>query len=124
MKPIHSEKAPKPNGHYSQGILAGSTLYLSTQLPADDGTPGFWQSPTRQTQSVMESLLAVVAEAGGSAASFVRVTFYVVNIEDWAEVNGAFADFMGDHKPARGVLPLAALKGGWRVAADAIAVIA
>jgi reactive intermediate/imine deaminase len=122
LKPIHTPSAPQPNGHYSQAVLAGSHLFISVQLPmkndAEESSSIEWQ-----TQSVLSSLLSITQAAGGGVRNIARVTFYVKDLSDWGRINEVFAKFMGDHKPARGVVAVAALKDNWLVAADAIAVI-
>ncbi len=123
MQSIVTDKAAPPNGHYSQAMLAGSLLFVSTQIPT---RPLGDESPKAidwQVTSVLTSIMEIVKAGGGTLASIARVTLYVKNMADWDQINEIYAHFMGAHKPARGVVAVADLKGGWLVAADAIAVI-
>ena len=64
--------------------------------------------------------MTIVEAAGGTVASVLKVTLYLVDIDDWAAVDAAFAEVFGEHRPARAVIQVAGLHHGFRVAADAV----
>ena len=128
MQPLHTPRAPEPLGHYVQAQRTGNLLFLSTQLPVVPGTGAEHDphalrdaSPADQARQVLANMGAILAEAGCGPEHVVRLTIYLTRIEDWDEVNGACNAFFGAHKPARGVLAIAALHMGYRVAADLVA---
>ena len=120
IKPISTPDAPAPNGHYSQAMAAGSFLFVSTQLPALAHTSGLLPAVAEQINSVMSSILAITKAAGGDLGNIVSVTFYLTNLDDWKDVDAAYLAFMGNHKPARGVIAVNSIKGGWSIAGDAV----
>lgn len=111
--------APIPNGHYSQAVEVGNTVYLSMQLPINPETkeqkPG---SIEEQTKQVLNNILNIVEASGGHKRNIVKVTIYVSDIGLWEAVNE-----MGDHKPARGVVPVSSLHMGFQVGLDVVAVL-
>ena len=121
---IATSRAPKALGPYSQAIRAGDTLYVSGQLPIDPATGAVVGGGIReQTRQTLANLVAIVEEAGGSVASIVQVTFFLVDWNDFAGMNEVCAEMFAQPFPARSTIqnsrPMGALVG-----ADAIAVLA
>jgi enamine deaminase RidA (YjgF/YER057c/UK114 family) len=75
----------------------------------------------QQTRRALANVVGIVEAAGGTVGSVLKVTLYLVDIDDWGAVDAAFADVFGAHRPARAVVQVAGLHHGFRVAADAIA---
>ncbi len=130
MQPISTPNAAAPLGHYSQAIAHNGLLFVSTQLPiAPPGPDGSFPplDPAlpagAQAELALRNVLAIVAAAGGSSATILRVTIYLADIAAWPEVNAAYARVMGEAKPARGVIQVAGLHHGAKVAMEAIAAI-
>lgn len=119
---VMSREAPAPGGHYSQAIVAGGTVYVSGQLGVLRG-----QDPSRslreQTLFALASIEAILKPAGCDRTRVAKTTLYISDIAGWDEVNAAYADFFGDHRPARSVVPTGPLHFGARVEIEAIAVI-
>ncbi len=124
LTPIDAPNAPPANGHYTHGIAFGGLIFTSTQLPIDSRLSK--QQPhdvEAQTRTVLDIIDAILRAGGSSLALAVRITLYVVDINDWPRINRAYAERLGAHKPARGVVQVSALHMGFRVAADAIGCI-
>ena len=124
MQPLHTSRAPEPLGHYVQAQRSGPHLFVSTQLPVVPGDEphALRDAPVaQQAERVLANLGAILEEASAGPADVVRLTIYLTQIEDWDQVNAACDAFFGTHKPARGVLAIAALHMGYRVAADLVA---
>lgn len=124
LAPVHTAAAPTPAGHYSQAIVHAGVVYVSGQLPLDPGSG----TPLRgdagaQTRAALANLGAILAAAGSSLARVVRTTVYVSDIRLWGEVNAAYAQVFGEHRPARTVVPTGNLHHGCLVEIDAIAVV-
>ncbi len=120
---IATAAAPKPAGHYSQGTAWRDLVFVSGQLAArPDGSHTADQPFAAQARQALASLLAILAEAGSGPDRILRVTAYIVGIENWPEFNRVYAEMLGEAKPARTVVPVPELHHGYRVEVEAIAV--
>ena len=124
IMPIFSNNAPRPAGHYSQGLRFGDFIYISGQLPIDPETGEKNQGLIEdQTERVLKNILAI-AEAGGSKLSgIIKITVYLSDIELWERMNIVYSKFFGAHKPARTAVPVPALHWGFKIEMDAVAVV-
>lgn len=122
MQVILTEAAPAPAGHYSQAVRSGNDLYISGQLPirADKAALPDMRFETQVRQAVA-NMLAILEAAGGTPDDLLRVTAYIVGVENWPEFNRIYADMLGDARPARTVVPVPELHYGFLVEVDAIA---
>lgn len=119
---IATDQAPRPGGHYSQGILAGDWLFVSGQLPIDpDGTVHNTATFADQADLAIANALAVVRAAGKTPEQVAKATLYVAGIGNWGEANAAFARAFGDHRPARSIVPVPELHFGVLIEVELIA---
>jgi reactive intermediate/imine deaminase len=100
-RPILSNDAPAPSGGYSQGIVAGSFLYLSGQGPYDAAGERVGETVAEQVRQVLTNLDAVAAAAGGSLQDAVRVGMYISDMAHFDEMDAEYRRFFGDPMPAR-----------------------
>ncbi|MBR5283049.1 MAG: RidA family protein [Alistipes sp.] len=119
-KIIASPLAPKAVGPYSQAVEAGSTLYISGQLPIDASTGSMPETIEEQTRQSLTNLGHIAAEAGYSLADAVKVTVLLDSIADFAAMNGVYATFFTENMPARVCYEVAKLPMGAKVEIDAI----
>jgi 2-iminobutanoate/2-iminopropanoate deaminase len=121
---IETKHAPQPAGHYAQGTSDGHLLFISGQLPVDlDGSPRAELDFEGQARLALRNLLAI-AEAGGSVADrILKVTAFVVGVENWPAFNAVYAEILGTARPARSVVPVPALHHGCLVELEAIAAL-
>ena len=122
-RPIATEKAPSAIGPYSQGIDAGSLVFCSGQLPVDPATGAF--AGTTIEEQTRQSLLNVsaVLEAGGASLSgVVKTTVFLKSMDDFAAMNGVYAQFFPSDAPARSAVEVARLPKDALVEIEAIAV--
>ena len=123
---IHTEKAPKAIGPYSQAIAAsgGKTVFLSGQIPLDPTTmelvPG---DVVAQTERVMKNLEAVLTAAGCSFANVVRCGIFLTDLADFGKVNEVYGRYFSANPPARATVQVSALPRGAKVEIDCIAVV-
>ena len=113
MDLIQTDRAPTPAGHYSQGVVHGGIVYVSGQLPGDPDQP---DAPTpdsveAQTERVLKNISGVLEAAGSDLGRVLQMTIYVSDPEHWGPVNEAYRRVMGDHRPARAIVPVKDLKG-------------
>ena len=76
-KVIYTDKAPKPIGPYSQGILAGNTLYLSGQIAIIPETGKMdTLDLTTEIRRIMKNLEAVLNASEMDYKNIVKTTIY------------------------------------------------
>ncbi|MDX9910812.1 MAG: RidA family protein [Phycisphaerales bacterium] len=123
MRTITTDHAPRPAGHYSQAVVHAGLVYVAGQLPIrPDGTRV--TGPVReQTIQAIANLRAILDAAGSSLDLVLRTTVYVPDVALWPEVNAAYAECFGEHRPARTVVPSRDLHHGVLVEVDAIAAL-
>lgn len=121
---IFSERAPAPIGPYSQAIRSGNLLFLSGQIPLSPDTGEVvGATAAEQAEQALRNLCAVLEAAGASPGNVVKTTVFLVDLADFADVNGVYARTFGlsGPAPARSTVQVAALPRGVRVEIEAIA---
>ena len=124
MKVIHSESAPAAIGPYSQAIEIhpGRLLYLSGQIAIDPRTGAMSNlDVARETRQVLSNMDAVLLAGGMARWNVIKTTIFLTDMADFGVVNEIYAEYFGDHKPARATISVAALPKGARVEIEAIA---
>jgi 2-iminobutanoate/2-iminopropanoate deaminase len=122
LRPVLTERAPKPVGPYSQAIDDGAYLFVSGQGPLDPLTGRYEPADiATETRRVLENLRAILEAGGSSVDRVVRVAVYLRDIGDFAAMNEVYAAFFGAHRPARTTIQAGALPGGIGVEIDCIA---
>jgi len=101
---IYTKKAPEPVGPYSQAIDTGSLLFISGQIPINpqegklvEGNIG------EKTEQVMQNINAILTEAGLNFDHVVKVSIFIKDMGNFAEINKVYASFFAAHPPAREV---------------------
>jgi 2-iminobutanoate/2-iminopropanoate deaminase len=124
MKVISTTTAPTPAGHYSQAVVHGGMVFVSGQLPVDPhtGEKGAG-SIEEQTRLALSNLAAILKAASCDIGDVIKTTVYVSDIELWGRVNQEYADFFGEHRPARAVVPTRDLHFGCLIEIEAIAAV-
>lgn len=109
-------------GHYSPGVISGRTLYISGQLSLDPDTRQLPQGgAAAHARQALANLDRVLQEAGARRDQVVLCRVYIPDVSLWDEVNRAYAEFFGAHKPARAVVPTGPLHFGCLVEIEAMA---
>lgn len=122
MRRISVEGIPEPKGHYSPGIEHGGLIYVSGQLPLDLETrEPFTGDIEVQTELALRNVEAVLKAGGSDLGRVLQMTIYVSEMELWDAVNRAYATVMGDHRPARAIVPVKELHFGTKIEIQAIA---
>ena len=124
MRFVETERAPRPGGHYSQAVVHGGTVYVAGQLPIDPADP---KAPpgdaAAQTRQALENTRGILEAAGSGLDHALQVTIYVSDISHWGEVNRVYTQMMGDHRPARAVVPTRDLHYGYLVEIQTVAAL-
>jgi 2-iminobutanoate/2-iminopropanoate deaminase len=122
MDYVATEGAPKAIGPYSQAVKANGIIYTSGQIALDpqSGTvvDGNFEAQARR---VFENLKAVLTDAGSGFPHVLKATVFLKDLGDFQTLNAVYAEYFGDHKPARTTVEVAALPKGGLVEIDLIA---
>jgi 2-iminobutanoate/2-iminopropanoate deaminase len=109
-KVIHTEKAPKAIGPYSQAIQAGNFLFLSGQIPLDPKTGELVKGDIRQqTQQVLENIKGVLESQGLGMGNVVKATIFLKDIGDFNQVNEIYTTYFPSSPPARSTVEVSKL---------------
>jgi 2-iminobutanoate/2-iminopropanoate deaminase len=120
---VATDDAPAAIGPYSQAVVAGGVVYASGQIPLDPQTGEVERGDVgAQTHLVFRNLRAVLRAAGSDLNHVLRCTVYLADMEDFGTVNGIYAEYFGDHRPARATVQAGGLPKGVDVEIDAIAI--
>jgi len=124
MKTIQPASQPTPKGHYSPGIEHEGLVFVSGQLPMDLETrEPFAGDIETQTELALRNVEAVLQAAGSDLQHVVQFTIYVSDIELWGAVNKKYAEVMGEHRPARAIVPVKDLHFDTKIEIQAIATV-
>jgi len=119
---IHTEKAPKAIGPYSQGVKMGGMLYTSGQLGIDMEKGGLAEGIENQAHAALKNLGQILAQAGSGYDKVVKTTVFVKDLADFATVNQIYAQYFTGDYPARSCVQVAALPMGALVEIECIAI--
>lgn len=107
---IHTDNAPQAIGTYSQAIKAGTTVYLSGQIPLVPETMVLVSDDfAEQTHQVFKNLIAVCEAAGGTLNDLVKVNIYLTDLSNFATVNEIMATYFNEPYPARAAIGISQL---------------
>lgn len=121
---IHSDDAPKAIGPYSQAITANGFLFTAGQIPLDPVTMEIVAGDiTAQSEQVLKNLTAVLTTAGASWGDVVKTTVFLRSMGDFAAMNAVYARVLGDARPARSTVAVAALPRDVSVEIELVAAI-
>lgn len=118
---VHTEKAPRAIGPYSQAIKTGGYLFSSGQIPLDPASGKLFQGPIEAaTELCLQNLQHIVEAAGSSLANAVKLTLYLTNMADFQTVNQVYTRFFKEPYPARTAIQVSALPLGATIEIEGI----
>jgi len=119
---IASNEAPHVIGPYSQAVRSGNLIFLSGQIPLDPKSGNLVQGDfAAQARRVFDNLRGVLRAAGIDFRNVTRATVYLTDLNNFQTLNSIYAEYFGDHKPARSTVGVAQLPRGAAVEIDLIA---
>lgn len=122
---VSTEAAPKALGPYSQAVKAGGFIWCSGQIPINPATDTVEAASVEdQTRQVISNLSNVLEAAGSSLSNVVKTTVFIKDMNDFAALNGVYAEMFGDTRPARSCVEVARLPKDVKVEIECIAAIA
>ena len=107
---------------FSNGYVAGNTLYVAGQQGPDSSGRVAGTDITEQTTNAIAVVKKVVEEAGFDLSDIVSVTIYFTDLNDVPKINAVYKRLISDPKPARAAVQVAGLIGGAKIEIAAIAV--
>ena len=121
-KILNTANAPAAIGPYSQGVQCCNMVFVSGQLPFVPETGALLEgSVGEMTVQSMKNIEAILAEAGCTLKDVVKTTIFLKDLNDFAEVNAAYATFFPENPPARACVQVAKLPRDAKVEIEAIA---
>lgn len=119
---IHTDKAPKAIGPYSQAVKSGSFLFISGQIPLDPvSMEVVGQTAAQQAEQVLKNIGAILKAANLDYEDVVKTTLLLADINDFKAVNEVYGGFFRQEPPARATYQAAALPMGVLVEIEAVA---
>jgi 2-iminobutanoate/2-iminopropanoate deaminase len=120
---IRTDRAPGPfqGAPYNQAIRVGDLVFVAGQLGiALESGELAGPSVVEQTEQIMLNLAAILEAAGSGLDRLVKTTVFLIDLADFAGMNGVYARHVGEQPPARSTVGIAELPSGARVEIEAI----
>jgi len=124
VKQIVTSKAPAAIGPYSQAIAVGNLLFTSGQialLPETGQMVG--ANAGAQAQQCLANLAEVLCAGGSDINKIIKVTIFLIDMNDFAAVNEVYQQWLGDHRPARSTVAVAGLPKNALVEIECVAAL-
>ena len=119
---LSTDKAPAAIGPYSQATMAGGFLFTAGQIPLDPTTGEIVAGDVEpQSQQVLSNLAAVLGKAGLGWKDVVKTTVFLQDMADFPRFNAIYSAALGEARPARSTVQVAALPRGVAVEVELIA---
>ena len=120
---INTSSAPAAVGPFSQAVKAGNMVFVSGQLPIDPATGAFAGDDIEsQARQSLDNVAAVLKEAGYDMSDVVKTTVLLKNMDDFAVMNGIYAEYFSEPYPARAAFEVVRLPKDALIEVEAIAV--
>jgi len=102
--------------------VLGNLLYSAGQIALVPGTMEFLNgSIEAQTEQVIRNLTAILVEAGSDWSRVLKTTVFLTDLGDFAAFNAVYERLLGEAKPARSTVQVAALPKGAKVEIELVA---
>ncbi len=120
--PVRAANLPAPVGPYSPGMGFERLIFVSGQGGHDPSTGLLAEDVEQQTEQCLKNVQTILEAAGSSLQHVLRCGVFLLDMREFAKMNGVYARMFGEHRPARTTVQVAGLPGeGLRVEIDAIA---
>ena len=124
MDYVASDDAPKAIGPYSQAVKANGFVFTSGQIALDPASGNLVETNFEdQVHRVFRNLDAVLTKAGTDFSRVVKATVYLTDLANFQTLNTIYAQYFGDHKPARTTVGVSQLPKGSTVEIDLVALV-
>lgn len=100
----------EPISHYADAVRAGDLLFVSGIVGTDEsGAVVGGDDPIAQTRQIFANLRRVLEAAGAASADVVKVTVYLLDVDDRARINPVRQEFFGAARPASTLVEVSCL---------------
>jgi len=124
MNKIQPENLPEPKGHYSPAVEFNGLIFVSGQLPMNHATGETETGAIElQTEIALRNVEAILKAANSDLNHVLSVTIYISEMDDWTAVNAVYKRILGEHKPARAIVPVKDLHFDAKIEIQAIATV-
>lgn len=106
---IHTDKAPKALGPYSQAIETNGFIFASGQLGIDPETGELQVGAENQMQQALKNVSSLLAEANSGLEKIVKTTIFFKDLANFQAVNAVYGSFFDKEFPARSAFQVAGL---------------
>lgn len=121
---VNTNSAPAPIGPYSQAVSAGGFVFLSGQIALDPATGELVTGDIKtETKQVMENIRAILKEAGLDFNNVIKTSIFLMDMQNFAQVNEVYGTYFTDNFPARETIQVAGLPKGVNVEITVTALI-
>jgi len=119
---INTQEAPQPAGHYSQATVYNGLVFVAGQLSIDPATgEKKLGSIEEQTEQALNNVHAILKAAGSDWDRVLKMNLSISDINLWDAVNKVYSRVLGEHRPARAVIPCGDLHYGFLIEIEAVA---
>ena len=123
-KIIHTDKAPKAVGPYSQAVRAGNLVFTAGQVPIDPATGKLVQGGIKeQARQVLENLKSVLEAAGTDFSKVVKSTVFLDDLKNFVPFNEIYGEYFPKDQPARSAFQVAGLPMGAKIEIEMVALV-
>lgn len=123
-KIIHTDKAPKAVGPYSQAVRAGNLVFTAGQVPIDPATGKLVQGGFKeQARRVLENLKSVLEAAGTDFSKVVKSTVFLDDLKNFVPFNEIYGEYFPKDQPARSAFQVAGLPLGAKIEIEMVALV-
>jgi len=123
IQTVSTCNAPEAIGPYSQAMRVGNLLFTSGQIALTPDGSFVDGDVSTQTLQVLQNLKAVLEAGGSSVSKVVKTTVFLNTMDDFQTINAIYAEFFGEHKPARSTVAVKGLPRNARIEIEAIAMV-
>lgn len=119
---VHTSGAPEAVGPYSQAIVSDDLVFCSGQVALDPGSGELTGATvSEQTKRAMDNLRAVLQEAGCGFDDVIKVTAFLIDMNDFVAFNEVYAGYFSNEPPARATVGVVGLPKGASVEVECVA---
>lgn len=124
MEKIKLPNAPEPKGHYSSAVVHNGLIFVSGQLAINAETgEEVTGSIEAQTEQCLRNVETVLLAAESNLNHVLKFTIFVSDENLWSAVNETYKRILGEHKPARAIIPVGKFRGDFLIEIEAIAAV-
>jgi len=121
IKRINTPNAPQPAGHYSQATVYNGLVFVAGQLSILPNGEYKFGSIEEQTEQALRNVHEILKAAGSDWDRVLKINISVADINLWEGVNSVYSRVLGEHRPARAIIPTGKLHYEFLIEIEAIA---